>query len=215
MNATLTINLSAALPVADYTTVYGPYCIKGIAPIVFNLHQIQEEIDPVLHIVGDFGDGKTYEDALNLHNTIESAGAVEIAESGKIMSIAQNINHTYVKQTSSFVTSLTALFALQYASSYKGTHKVLFNLTKDSYYNTVKELNIMSTQLMPVTSHDVFAVASDKQGNVFNLYMSKDNLPIVVENDAGSIAGVTLATRSGLPLTTRIFQYSIVPRLTS
>lgn len=215
MNATLTINLSAAQPNADYTNVYGPYFIKGIAPIVFNLYQIQEETDPVLHITGNFGDGETYEDALDLHNTIETAGAVEIAESGKIMSIAQNINHTYVKQTSSFVTTLTALFVLQYTSSYKGTHKVIFELAKDSYYNTVKEINIMSTQLMPVTSHDVFAVASDAQGNVFNLYMSKNELPIVAENDDANIVGSVLATRNGLPLTTRIFQYSIVPRLTS
>ena len=153
MNATLTINFSAAQPNADYTNVYGPYFIKGIAPIVFNLYQIQEETDPVLHITGNFGDGETYEDALDLHNTIATAGAVEIAESGKIMSIAQNINHTYVKQTSSFVTTLTALFVLQYTSSYKGTHKVIFELAKDSYYSTVKEINIMSTQLMPVTSH--------------------------------------------------------------
>lgn len=215
MNATLTINLSATQPTADYSTVYGPYFIKGIAPIVFNLYQIQEETDPVLHIVANFGDGTTYEDALNLHNTIESAGAVEIAESGKIMSIAQNINHTYVKQTSSFVTALTALLVLQYTSSYIGTHKVLFELAKDSYYSTVKEINIMSTQLMPVTSHDVFAVASDAHGNAFNLYMSKNDLPIVLQNDDEKQGIEALATRSGLPLTTRIFQYTIVPRLTS
>jgi hypothetical protein len=215
MNATLNINLSATQPVADYVSVYGPYFIKGIAPINFNLYQIQEETDPVLHIVADFGDGTTYEDALDLHNTIASAGAIEIAESGKIMSITQNINHTYVKQTSSFVTTLTALFVLQYASSYTGTHKVLFELAKDSYYNTVKEINIMSTQLMPVTSHDVFAVASDAQGNAFNLYLSKNELPIVAEDDNLKVVGAELATRSGLPLTTRFFQYSIVPRLTS
>jgi hypothetical protein len=215
MNATLTINLSAAQPVANYVKAYGHYFIKGIAPITFNLHQIQEETDPVLHIVGDFGDGTTYEDALDLHNTIESAGAIEIAESGKIMSITQNINHTYVKQTSSFVTTLTALFVLQYASSYTGTHKVLFELAKDSYYSTVKEINIMSTQLMPVTSHDVFAVANDALGNVFNLYLSKNELPIVAQNDDAMMGDVVLATRSSLPIVTRFSQYSIVPRLTS
>jgi len=215
MNATLNINLSAAAPVANYVNVYGPYLIKGITPINFNLYQIQEETDPVLHIVGDFGDGSTYEDALNLHNTLGSAGAIEIAESGKVMSISQNINHTYVKQTSSFVTTLTALFVLQYTSSFTGTHKIVFNLTKDSYYNTIKELNILSTQLMPVTSHDVFAIANDAQGNAFNLYLSKNELPVVVENDDMKTVGTELTTRSGLPITTRFFQYSIVPRLTS
>lgn len=215
MNATLNINLSAAAPVANYVNVYGPYLIKGITPINFNLYQIQEETDPVLHIVGDFGDGSTYEDALNLHNTLGSAGAIEIAESGKVMSISQNINHTYVKQTSSFVTTLTALFVLQYTSSFTGTHKIVFNLTKDSYYNTIKELNILSTQLMPVTSHDVFAIANDAQGNAFNLYLSKNELPVVVEDDDMKTVGAELTTRSGLPITTRFFQYSIVPRLTS
>lgn len=215
MNATLNINLSAAAPVANYVNVYGPYLIKGITPINFNLYQIQEETDPVLHIVGDFGDGSTYEDALNLHNTLGSAGAIEIAESGKVMSISQNINHTYVKQTSSFVTTLTALFVLQYTSSFTGTHKIVFKLTKDSYYNTIKELNILSTQLMPVTSHDVFAIANDAQGNAFNLYLSKNELPVVVEDDDMKTVGTELTTRSGLPITTRFFQYSIVPRLTS
>jgi hypothetical protein len=79
----------------------------------------------------------------------------------------------------------------------------------------VKEINIMSTQLMPVTSHDVFAVANDALGNVFNLYLSKNELPIVAQNDDATTGDVVLATRSSLPIVTRFSQYSIVPRLTS
>ena len=150
-----------------------------------------------------------------MHNTIETADAIEIAESGKIVSVTQNVNHTYVKQTSSFATSLTEIFVLQYTSSYVGTHKVLFNLAKDSYYNSVKELNILSTQIMPTSSHDVFALASDSFGNVFNLYLSKDEIPVQQTNDQSSFSGSVLATRSGLPITTRIFQYVIVPRLSA
>lgn len=215
MNPTLTINLSASQPVSDYTQEYGPYFIKGTTPVVFNLYQIVEETDPVLHIAGNFGDGETYEDALDLHNTIATASAVEIAESGKVVSISQNISHTYVKQTSSFATSLTAIFVLQYTSSCIGTHKVHFNLAKDSYYNSVKEVNVLSTQIMPTSSNDVFALASDAHGNVFNLYLSKNELPVQQTNDDGIISGNVIASRSGLPITSRIFQYAIVPRLSA
>jgi hypothetical protein len=216
MNTTLNINLSAAKPTSDYTSVYGPYFIKGTTPVVFNLFQIAEEVDPIMHVTGNFGDGVTYEDALDIHNTIETAGAIEIAQSGKIMSVSQNINHTYVKQTSSFSTSLTAIFVMHYTSSYVGIHKILFNLAKDSYYNSVRQVNILTTQIMPTSSHDIFALASDANGNVFNLYLSKDELPVQqINDDTTSISGKVFATRNGLPITTRIFQYAIVPRLST
>ena len=215
MNSTLTINLSAAIPTSDYTTVYGPYTIKGITPVVFNLYQILEERNPVLHVVADFGDGSSYEDALSLHNTFNTADTLEVMISNKIYSVNQNIYHTYVKQTSSFSTSLTAIFSLYYASNFTGTHKVVFNLTKDSYYSTVKNINILSTQIMPTTSHDIFALASGDNGNVFNLYLSKNELPVPQLADDRSSTYLALATQSGLPLISYFYRSVLIPKLSS
>ena len=81
--STRTISLSASKPTADYVSSYGPFHIKGVSPITFNLYKIEEETDPVMYITGSFGDGATYSDTLNLNLSLDTLDAVQIALSGK------------------------------------------------------------------------------------------------------------------------------------
>ena len=214
MNSTLTVKLSAGRPANDYTRIYGPYMIKGITPVVFNLFNVDETANPVLKISGGFGDGEEYSDTLVFHNTIDTADAIGVGQSGKTASIAQQIYHTYVKQTSSFVTSVTAVFLLEYTSGVRGIHKIKFDISKDSYYSTVGEIDLLSTQLLPTSSHDIFAVASNATGDVFNLYLSKNNLPQYYTNDVADTLSISaMFTHSGLPVVTRFNQLYITPIL--
>lgn len=215
MNDTLYIYLSADEAQSSFTQEYGPFLIKGTTPVMYNLYSINEDANPILHIFASFGDGITYADELELRNTIETANAIEIAKSGKPFSIAQNIAHTYVKQTSSYAASLTAMFITTYTNGAIGTHKVLLNHVKDSYYNSIKKINLHNTQIIPTTAHDVYAVASDAQGTVFNLYMSVDELPQKLVADNTYSTDYILSTRNNLPLTTRIFNFSLTPILSS
>lgn len=177
MNSIITVNLSANSLSGDYTAFYGPYLIKGINTVYFNLQDIEEQLNPILYIDGNFGDGVSYQDSLNINADISTLNAVQITQTGKLRSIDQSFSHTYEKVGNSFVDYLTAAFNVTYSSQRRGTHCVQLIHIQDSYYNTVQQIYINSTQILPTSSNDIFAVASDKNGNMFNWYLSRSVIP--------------------------------------
>lgn len=195
MNST-TIYLSANGLSADYVNFYGPFLIKGAADVDFNLYKIQEEINPVTNIFGHFGDGAEYENVLNLHTNISTLDAIEIATSGKIRSIKQTFSHAYEKNQTTFVDYLTASFYLTYASQRRGTHNVAFVHVKDSYYDTIKQIHLNSTQILPVSTNDVIAVASNESGDVFHLYLSRTQLQSASATSTPAASGVLIGPRT-------------------
>jgi len=194
--STTTVYLTANSLSADYTNFYGPFLIKGTSAVAFNLYGIQEEIDPVANIFGYFGDGAEYEDVLNLHLDLSSLDAIEIAESGKIRSISQNFEHTYEKNQTTFVEYLTASFALTYTSQRRGTHNIKLIHVKNSYYDDVKQLHLNATQMLPVSSNDLIAIASDDSGNAFHMYISRSQLDSGVATLTIPPSGVFLSPRT-------------------
>lgn len=195
MNST-TIYLSANALSADYVNFYGPFLIKGAAPVDFNLYNIQETINPVTNVVGYFGDGSQYSDTLNLHIDLSSLDAVEIATSGKIRSVKQTFSHSYEKDQSTFVDYLTASFYLTYASQRRGTHNVALVHVKDSYYDSIKQIHLNSTQILPVSSNDVIVVASNDSGDAFHLYLSRTQIQSISTTDVATTSGVFLSPRT-------------------
>ena len=175
-NNTTRVCLSAAALSGNYVNTYGPIFIRGVNTVYFDLTKIAEETNPVLHIVGDFGDGLTYEDTLNSNSSILTMDAVQIATTGKTKSVLQSFIHTYEKTGDSFVNMLTATFILTYASQRIGRHKVCFVHGKDSYYDSIKSVHLLKTQILPVSANDVFALAADENGNAFNLRLSTSPL---------------------------------------
>lgn len=194
--STTTVFLTSNSLTADYVNFYGPYLIKGNSVVDFNLYGIQEEIDPVANIFGYFGDGARYEDSLNLHIDLSSLDAIEIAESNKIRCISQNFEHTYEKSQETFVDYLTASFVLTHTSQRRGTHNIGFIHVKNSYYDDVKQLHLNATQMLPVSSNDLIAVASDDGGNVFHLYISRNQLETTSTTLAEAITGVYIGPRT-------------------
>jgi hypothetical protein len=195
MNST-TIHLSANSLSADYVNFYGPFLIKGTADVAFNLYDIQEDINPVTNIFGYFGDASEYEDVLNLHLEISTLDAIEIATSGKIRSIKQIFSHTYEKDQSTFVNYLTASFYLTYASQRRGIHNVAFVHVKDSYYDNIKQIHLNSTQILPVSTNDAIAVASNESGDVFHLYLSRTQLQSLSTTDVAATSGTIFSPRT-------------------
>lgn len=191
-----TIYLSANSLSADYVNFYGPFLIKGAADVAFNLYNIQEEINPVTNIFGYFGDGSEYEDTLNLHLELSTLDAIEIATSGKIRSVKQTFSHAYEKSQTTFVDYLTASFYLTYASQRRGTHNVAFVHVKDSYYDTIKQIHLNSTQILPVSTNDAIAVASNESGDVFHLYLSRTQLQSASATDVAATSGVFFSPRT-------------------
>lgn len=176
MSTTTTVYLTGNALSADYTNFYAPLLIKGTTTINFNLYGVEEELDPVANIFGYFGDGAEYEDVLNLHLDLSSLDAIEIAESGKIRCISQNFAHTYEKNQTTFVDYLTASFVLTYTSQRRGTHNIGLMHVKDSYYDDVKQLHLNATQMLPISSNDLIAVATNESGDAFHMYISRTQL---------------------------------------
>lgn len=187
------VSLSADNSTANYVTQYGPFLIKGISSIEFSLINLAEQLDPILHIGGDFGDGVLYEDTLNINIDLSTLDAIQIMQTGKIRSVNQTFSHVYEKSESSFVDYLTACFVVTYTSQRRGVHNVQLTHIKDSYYSTVKQIHINSTQILPVSTNDIFAIASDAYGNVFNWYLSRSAIPDVTTVPATTATNFVLA----------------------
>lgn len=192
----LSIYLSAEKPTTDYTNFYGPFLIKGAADVYFILNSIQEEADPVVRIEGFFGDGVSYKDTINLRSDIQDYNAVELVTTGKIGSIKQQFNHVYEKDATTFVTYMTASFFLTYTSQYRGIHNIAFAHVKDSYYDDIKQLHVNSTQMMPVSSNDIFAIASSSNGNAFYLYFGKNEMPLNASSSAETLTATFLSPQT-------------------
>ena len=193
----ITVHLSANSLSADYINFYGPLLIKGATDVVFNLYKIQEEIDPITNAFGYFGDGSEYEDTLNVHLDLSTLDAIEIATSGKIRSVQQIFSHVYEKDQTTFVDYLTASFYLTYASQRRGVHNIAFMHVKDSYYDNIKQLHLNSTQILPVSTNDVIAVASNESGDVFHLYLSRTQMQSVsAASTTAATSGVFISPRT-------------------
>lgn len=192
----LTIYLTANSLSADYVNFYGPFLIKGTTTASFNLYAIEEEINPVINVHGYFGDGVEYEDTLNLNLTLDALDAIVIAETGKVRSVKQTFSHAYEKNQSTFVDYLTASFALIYASQRCGIHNVSFVHVKDSYYDNIKQIHLNATQMMPVSSNDLIAVASTDSGDVFHLHLSRTALLSSSSSETASVSSYVLAPRT-------------------
>lgn len=196
MNSTAILYLSAETPTTDYTKTYGPILIKGTSNVVFNLSNISEETNPVVKIEGRFGDGTTYSDTINLRSTLKNYDAVELTTTGKIGSITQQFSHTYEKDRTTFVSYTTASFILTYTSQVRGTHNIAFIHAKDSYYDDVKQLHLNSTQIMPVSSNDIFAVASNSSGDIFYLYFGNNEINSSEYTTTSSASAVFLSPQT-------------------
>ena len=194
--STTTVYLTGDALSADYVNFYGPFLIKGTSTVGFNLYGVNEETNPVANIHGYFGDGTEYQDVLNLHIDLSSLDTIEIAESGKIRCIAQNFEHIYEKNQTTFVEYLTASFALTYTSQRRGIHNVGLIHVKNSYYDDVKQIHLNATQMLPISSNDLVAVASDDSGNVFHMYISRTQLESADVTLTTPATGVFLGPRT-------------------
>lgn len=212
-----TIYLTGNSLSANYTTFYGPILIKGTASILFNLYDIQEELNPVIGIIGYFGDGAEYSDTINLNTDLSNLNAIEIAETGKIRCIAQEFEHTYNKDQSTVVDYLTASFFLTYASQRRGAHYVILQHVKDSFYDNIQELHINATQMMPVSTNDVIAIASNYNGDVFHLQLSRTAINSLSSTDTTTLSSYILAPRTIRSCFTLVAQQggSIIPVLSA
>lgn len=171
---TLTVNLSASAPTADFTYKTGPFVLKGPTMVSFNFDNVNEVSIPIITLEADFGDSTEDFRSIPLGSfTAETNNAVQIAITGKINSISlPDLTHTY-SVTESDVERLTATFLCTYSSFHVGSFYAEFILLKDSYYGLLDEINISSTQLLPVSANDIYMTMSSKDGIAYSVRLVK------------------------------------------
>lgn len=196
MQQTNTIFLSASLPSADYVVNYDQLLIKGVQSITFDLSNIQEETNPVVYVQGHLGDGAIYTDSLNINIDLSTLDAIQIMESGKIRSVQQSFTHTYVKDISTTADYLTAFFVLSYTQQQKGIHKIPLVHVKDSYYDSIEQIHLNSTQLLSNSASDVYALASNSSGDVFHMRFCSDVLQTTATTLVSALSSYVLSPRT-------------------
>ena len=177
MSNTITVDFSANRSAGDYTINYLSIDIRDGDVVVFDLTSVDEENDPVIVVEGVFGDGSTYSSSLNVNVSLVNYDIIKVANTGKVYSTPQTFSHEYQKTGNTYSDSITASFALTYTSNRKGIFNIPINLLQSSYYDSIQYIHYNTTQIVPVSTNDIFAVATTKDGSAFNMLLSRTQFP--------------------------------------
>lgn len=215
MSQLLTVNISATPPVSSYVKHYGPFLIKGLTQVDFTLDGLQEDLNPIIYNHFSFGDGSSYSNLMNLNIDLSTMNMVQVVQSGKTKSVNQTVTHHYQKSDGSTMTELSAVCTVYYTSQAVGQHVIAFKHIKDSYYDSIKNLYMLNTQMLPVSANDVFAQMSDETGNVFNMYIAKDNISLPTTTETAATSAYILSTQNCTLLRTQQLKLMLVAKLSA
>jgi hypothetical protein len=167
---TLNISTNSTDGVSTYVKLYDEIVLKGVTDLTINLVGVNETTYPVAHIELFFGDGtKEFKVSRPLFFDYKTESIINEVEYGKINSICSVYNHTYVPSTSAYFTKLALQIVLYYDNYNYGTIVVPVKLLQASYYDDIDRLQLLSTQILPLTSNNTF----------LNLLQSKNNQTMV------------------------------------
>lgn len=141
-------------PVIKYPVAY----FKGSTTVTFVLTGINEETDDVLFLEIDWGDGtsKEYYQKDLIFNYKEESIFNEILY-GKIGgSIATFYDHIYFNNTSNYNIALSSQFLFTFSSGATLLITQPISIFKNSYYDEIGDLNLLSTQVTPTSSNFTF-----------------------------------------------------------
>jgi hypothetical protein len=141
----------------DTSLVLDEIIAKGTYTIQFILTGIQETVVSALDLDLDWGDGsKTeYYSKELVYDYKENSIFTEMLYGKLGGTILSTRNHTYTPNSSSFFTNLTAQFLIFFSNGYSAHVYQPIKLVHESYYDNIKQLSIINTQVHHLTSNTV------------------------------------------------------------
>ena len=149
------INLSA---ISTSTTFNQPFIVKGHSTVNFVLTGVSEGGNNVLFLDINWGDGT---DSITLKkNPVYDYRNMSIID--EIMygkqggSVCTMQSHVYSNESTTYGLGLTASFTFYYSNSCIATVKQPIKLYWASFYDEIKEIVAINTQVLPVSTNNTF-----------------------------------------------------------
>jgi len=164
-NLNVHINLSSSD--TSTTLTNAPVIIKGQSTVSFVLTSVTEDLNSVLFLDVNYGDGTNvvtfHKDAVFNYHTTSIFYEILYGKIGGSLCIVYP--HTYSNITSAYSVCLTASFTFFYTSSSVITVHQPLNIYWGSFYDDVIEVVAINSQIQPLSTNNTF-VNFESRGSV-------------------------------------------------
>jgi hypothetical protein len=149
------INLSA---ISTFTTFNAPVIVKGHNTVNFVLIGVKEDGNSVLFMDIDWGDGTDLitlkKDPVYDYRNMSIIDEVLYGKQGG--SVCTTQSHVYSNESSTYGLNLTASLTFYYSNSCIATVKQPLKLYWASFYDEIKELVAINSQVLPISTNNTF-----------------------------------------------------------
>jgi hypothetical protein len=173
MNTT-TFTISGDTQTLSGNIYYEEIVVKGRSVIEYDFTQLNTTNNNILRARFDYGDGSEVENINygigldHINQPITYYFALYGAYSPLLIK-----SHTYEPPAGdSYFQSLTARCYIELANTKLLNLYFPIKISQPSYYDEIGDINIGATQLLSVSSNDVYCSIYDKTGDVFNIVLS-------------------------------------------
>lgn len=171
---TTTFTISGDTQTLSGDLFYNEISVKGKSTITFDFTQLDTLYNNILRARIDYGDGTEVEELTysvgldHLNQPITYYFALYGAYSPLLLK-----SHTYdPPDGDTYFKSLTAKYYIELADTRILNLHFPIKISQPSYYDEIGDINIAATQLISVSSSDVFCAIYDKTGDVLNIVLS-------------------------------------------
>lgn len=157
------INLSS---ISTSTYYNSPVIVKGRSTLNFILTGVKEDGVPILFIDVNWGDGTDIVTIRKepVYDYRNSSIINEILYGIQGGSARSNLSHAYSNELSTYGVALTASLTFYYSNSCITTVRQPIGLYWSSFYDDIKELVAINTQVLPISTNNTFMNLESMQG---------------------------------------------------
>lgn len=166
---TYIISLSASGVAETYTLPQQTF--QGTTQISFDLLNVSETNYKVIKVTADFGDNTAVvtQQPQIITTYANSSETLKIAENGRTNRALDTIHHTYYATTSAYYTIYNCVINVTYSNLTQSVVIAPIRIAQTSFFSEYNELSLVGTQLVSVSTNDVYAILQSKNGSMYNL----------------------------------------------
>jgi hypothetical protein len=193
----LTINVSVSSFDTGDTVTLSPAVIRTKTNITYVLSDIVETNSEALYLDINWGDGTPIERYTRpIFVDYKTSNIIdEIVYNKPLSSILNSKNHTYYNNSNSFNISVIMQMLITYKdnSILKIEHPI--QIFQASYYDEIGDLDILSAQIMPLSTNNTFINLESKLGKytyvvALDTYSDYINSPVVIDDNTVEGCGI-------------------------
>lgn len=131
--------------------------LKGETEVTIDLTEIDESVTYVKNITIDWGDGSDETtNSLNLVKDYYTETIIPEVLYNKDVSVCTQYTHTYLPNAAAYFTKYQCVITMTFLNDFVGRIYIPFYVAQASYYDSVDDLFILNSQILPLSSNNTF-----------------------------------------------------------